>query len=61
MSDAMLEIKMRWAAKYGRLEADERAALIKQECEAGRERLRAAGIGLTMPSHELEALLGNDD
>jgi hypothetical protein len=61
MSDAMEQITARWDAKYARLEADERAALIKRECEAGRERLRVAGIKLTMPSHELEALLGNDD
>lgn len=52
---------MRWAAKYGRLEADERAALIKKECDAGRERLRAAGIVPTMSADELMALTRGDE
>lgn len=56
MADTMLDAKMRWDANRGRLEADERAALIKRECDGGRDRLRAAGVVPTMSAHELMAL-----
>lgn len=61
MADTMLDIKMRWDAKYGRLEVGERAALIKRECDAGRERLRAAGVVATMSADELMALTRGDE
>lgn len=56
----MAAIIARHEARYAGLDAAGRAEQIKRECEAGRERLRKAGIKLTMPGHELEALLRND-
>ncbi|NTF18175.1 hypothetical protein G6L37_07130 [Agrobacterium rubi] len=61
MSEEIAAIVARHENRYAGLDAAERAERIKAECQAGLAHLRAAGIKLTMPAHELEALLGNDD
>lgn len=58
---SLAEIKADWEARYGHLGQTERAELIKHDAREGLERLPEDGIKLTMPWHEYEALLSNED